>query len=207
MALLALVLPILLGSCGDDDSTKPVIDDPTALPAATTIDILVDNFLKAYTTMDYEEYAKLLDDSYEFVFDPDDVGQENGYRERWSRSEDLESTQRMFGGAPDSKNRVAQSIRMGFVRGEPEQSPLDEEWTKVILSTFELEVEAIDVEDGETWFLRTKGGYFVDLHVKEVGGSPPLWRIVRIVDRPPQTKRDELPTEETSWGKIKSLYG
>jgi hypothetical protein len=175
----------------EKDKPPDVVEDP--FPASVNIDILLDNFLKAYTTMNYNEYEKLLDEAFEFVFDPDDIGEENGYKERYSRGEELDSTRNMFSQQPDTKNRIAQSIRMSFVRGEPEQSPENDQWKKVVLSTFELEVEAIQADDGETWFLRTKGGYFVDLHVVQSEEIDPatdarIWKIIQMVDRPPQTK-------------------
>jgi hypothetical protein len=206
IALLALMFPVFLVSCGDDDATGP----EAGYPAATTIDLLLDNFLKAYTSMSLVEYERLLDEEFGFTFDMSDVGESSDYRLAWSSQEELLSAASMFGGVPDRKNRVAQSVRMGFVAGDPEDSNLGGGAKKIVLSTFELEIESIEVGSGETWFLRTKGGYFVDLHVREADGSPPVWKILRIIDRPPTTaipETDDLPySESTTWGAIRGTH-
>lgn len=207
---IALALFLATLSCGDDDTTGPLIEDPTGLPAATTIDILLDNFQAAYTSMNYDEYERLLDEGFRFVFDPDDINEEQP-KPWYSRGDELDSTRNMFSQQPDTRNRIAQSISMAFVAGDPEVSPENEDWRKIVLSSFELELEAIQTDNGETWFLRTKGGYLVDLHVVQteevdLGTQARIWKIVRIVDRPPTTMKNRLATEEATWGQIRSSY-
>jgi hypothetical protein len=214
--------------CGDDDGAKPKEenDQDQEYPAAITISRAMDNFEKSYEEMDLEEYTRLLDESFEFIFDPRDVGEETHDRDRWPIEDELTSTGNMFGGEADEANRVAQRITMGFDRGAEETSPADPAWKRVILTAFALELEAIDQDDGQRWFLRTPLGYEVRLHfiqteeIDPVTNSP-LWKIIRMEDKPPVTTRvrTEPPswdwlcvqerspgTEESTWGRIKRYY-
>ena len=198
MILLIPILVVLTGTgCpfSPNKDTKPPPPVET-FPAAVTIDVLLDNFRAAYTSMNYDEYEKLLDGAFRFVFDPDDITEEQP-KPWYSRGDELDSTRNMFSQQPDTRNRIAQSIAMAFVAGDPEVSPENEEWKKIVLSSFELELEAIQTDNGETWFLRTKGGYFVDLHVLQTEEIDPetqarIWKIVQMVDRPPTTKMKDL---------------
>lgn len=204
LALSVVILSCTVLFCSTERVSEPVIEDPPGLPAAATIDILLDNFQEAYSTMSYVEYERLLDDSYLFVFDPRDVNETNGFKELWSRGDDLDSARRMFGGEPDRRNRCTQSIRIMFTPEDPIDSYQGEGWKLIVLSQFDLELEAIQLDNGETWFLRTKGGYEVDLHVRELDTNPPVWKIVQMVDRPPTTVT--AVTEDATLGQIKASF-
>jgi hypothetical protein len=193
-----LLVPLAVGLVGcpfspGRDSGNGNGNGETQFPAPITVDILMDNLEKAYEEMNYDEYAKLLDPAFEFVFDPRDVGPETNDKDRWPKGDELDSTRNMFEKKPDREGRVAQSIRMVFDRGKQEVSPDNPEWKRVILTAFALELEAISNEDGQTWWLRTPSGYEVHLHfnlTEEVDPetNAPLWTIIRMEDKPPTTK-------------------
>lgn len=191
-----LLLPLFLSllACPWDPPQRPPDDDDPEDPykPPTSISNILDNLRLSYTNMDDVAYEKLLDDSYLFVFDPRDLGDEIGwYDETWGRSEEIDSARNMFAGQENRNGQVAQEIRLAFDAGQPQVSDENpEEWMMVILTGVDLAVTTIKSSSGDTWILQTPGGYEAHLHLiqteeefEDTGDR--IWKIAMWEDKPP----------------------
>jgi hypothetical protein len=93
----------LLSGCGlfspDETSDPPDNGGDVAYPAATTPDLVVANFEKAYEEKKIDEYDKLLDENFTFYFSQTDVNQ-LGVPASWDRAQELLSATKMFSAQP-----------------------------------------------------------------------------------------------------------
>ncbi len=192
--VLLLPLAIALSGCpfspekGKDDPTPP----DTEYQPQTSITNVLANLRQSYIDMNYDEYEKLLDDAYVFVFDPDDVGEETDFKDEWPRGDDLASARNMFGKQPNADGRVVDAITLEFVAGSAETSPVNPDWQRVILSAVELSLETTD-QQGDKWFLETPGNYqayldFIETSEIHEESGKTIWKIVRWEDKPSQKK-------------------
>jgi len=208
-ALIALSLStlVLMPGCPFGESTKPK-EQPTPPPVLprTPTEVL-QHLERAYESMDSTAYAALLDPEFAFHFDPRDIGEPTGYRDSWPRADDLQSTRRMFRGAPssDEKRLRALNVELNFNVGETDTVAGQPGWKMIIASNTELQVDARSLVNGEDWCLQTPGGYESWLYLREraaAGDSGTYWTIVRWVDKPPASSK----TETSTWGSIKALF-
>lgn len=91
MTLLIALLATALSGCSGDD---PVSLDPIVVPYQwpDTADKLMENFERAYSTMNIEEYGIVLHEDFKFIF--------IDYAEVWYKAQDMASTTNMFSGSP-----------------------------------------------------------------------------------------------------------
>jgi hypothetical protein len=200
---LVILLPFISIGC-EDDATPP--QDGQGYPEATSIDQLLENYQRAHQEGNVEEYEKLLDESFEFVFDSSTVGVNTCHWDRWSKEEEIAATRNLFSMEPDSENRVLERIRMTHEVGIIEDSDQGDVWKRIHLKNFEIELEMTDQDDGQTWFLRNQNGYRLTLLVRPGVDDPSVWRIVQIEDLPPRNVPVGLVPETGSWGGIKASY-
>lgn len=194
-AWVLLLVPLLVGLLGcpfsPDKKDDPDPPPPSEFKSQVSITNVLYNLDLAYTEMDYDEYAKLLDPAFTFVFDPDDIGPEEPWQEEtWGRGEELDSAENMFGGQPNIDNRAVDRIELDFVAGQPETSPINDEWQMVILNAVDLALHTTDVGSGDQWLLQTPGNYFANIHfvtTDEIDSETdlPIINIVMWEDRPP----------------------
>ncbi len=206
--LLSCLIVLLAAGCSQD-STKPPDDQPTGFPEATTIAQLLQNFIRAYEEMDYEEYELLLDEEFVFVFDPRDVGPGEPWQDStWVRVEDLISAGNIFAGEPNIDGRVVDRCALDFVAGQPETSPVNDEWQMVVLTAIDLALYTTEQQSGDQWILQTPGKYEAHLHLvqTEPEEGARVWKIIRWEDKPPTKALPGPVTENSSWGAIKGLF-
>ncbi len=97
--LLLFLIAVLAAGCGvfSPDESKNIVDPPGPIDAATTPDKLMANFKYAWENRSLVEYQKLLDDQFQFFFDPND-GLEQFVGPSWGRTEELASAKSIFEG-------------------------------------------------------------------------------------------------------------
>ena len=102
-----LLLPLVLGlvGCPFSPEKKGGNDDEpdvSEYKALITIPNVLYNLKLAYEELNYDEYAKLLDPSFRFRFDPRDVGPDQPWQElEWGIGEELDAHRHMFDGEPN----------------------------------------------------------------------------------------------------------
>ena len=202
-AWILVLLPVFLGlvSCPfSPDKTGGPPDDPvvTEYKPQVTISNVLHNLKLAYEQMKYEEYAKLLDDSFRFRFDPRDVGEDKPWGEaEWGKGEELDSARNMFGGQPNLNGLIVDRIKLTFEPGTPEPSVENDQWQQVLLTAVDLKLEATEQLTGDEWTIQTPGNYealfhFIQTDEIDPGTSANIWKIAMWVDKPPQGKRTLL---------------
>ena len=134
---LALLSLTLLVGCRSD-SKKPPDADPSPYLTQTSIPNVLANLTLAYTKMNYEEYQKLLDSSYEYIFAPQDIGGENNIPASWGRADELVSAEHMFNGSANRDGYRAEEILLTFTAGADTPTELNPDWRKVVLSNVNL---------------------------------------------------------------------
>lgn len=204
-----IVLPILMTASCSDDSTKPPVDPPAGYPSATTIDQLLQNLERAYEDMNQEEYARLIDDGFTFVFDSLDVGPDMPWRFlTWGKGADTLCAGRLFGGEPNVDGKVVDRIYLQFTGEDPEPSTENPDWQMVDLIHVDLQIVATDQQTGDQWLLVTPGHYQQRLHLvqRESEGGPTVWKIVMWEDISPAPGAACRATEPENWGAIKALW-
>ena len=101
-----ILVAFLSVAWGCESDSKRVVngcdDCPVPYPLATTQDTMVENFVRTFNEMNYEEYEKMLHEDFVFYFSPDEIDV-IGQGEAWFRPEDLESTRNMFNGGTGRK--------------------------------------------------------------------------------------------------------
>ena len=196
---IVLLLPILVGlvGCPFDPKKTGGNDDepiPSEYKPLITISNVLDNLKLAYEELNYEEYAKLLDEAFRFRFDQRDVGPDMPWQDpEWGVGEELDAHRNMFGGEPNIDDRIVDSITLIFDAGEPEPSLENDEWQQVRLTGVDLSVHTTEQSSGDEWILQTKGGYEAIFHFvltdeidAETGAN--IWKVVMWEDKPPLGK-------------------
>jgi hypothetical protein len=100
--LLLILIAALMAGCGifsPDESKNNDGGDPppTDFGAATSPDKLMENFKNAWEQRSLVEYQKLLDDQFQFFFDPND-GLDQYVGPSWGYTEELDSAKSIFQG-------------------------------------------------------------------------------------------------------------
>ncbi|MBD3160685.1 MAG: hypothetical protein GF346_00955 [Candidatus Eisenbacteria bacterium] len=122
-----------------------------------------------------------------------------------------QAVRNLLGGGPNEDGPFVERVRLDWTAGEPEVSPVNDRWTRVVLTPFDLELRTVDSGSGDQLFLVTPGGYAIYLHLVQSeavdpGSGEPRWRIIRTEDRPPTGAAPRAVTLETTWGRILALF-
>jgi len=88
---------LIFGCSHDSDILGP---EPGAYRFSASPDILMENFEKAYTAMDLEEYGKLLHEDFIFSFQACDVEKLGLSEDHFTREDELITASHMFGRKP-----------------------------------------------------------------------------------------------------------
>jgi hypothetical protein len=193
-----LLLPIfaaMLGCPWDPDRrvTPPPPPPPDYKPQITISNVL-HNLQLSYQEQKHEEYSKLLDEAFTFVFDPRDVGLDRAWPDlTWGRGEELDSAWNMFNGEANIDNQVVDQIELSFDEGEVRVSEENDQWRMVILTAVDLKLFTTEQNSGDEWILQTPGGYEAYMHFvltdeTDPETDAPIWKIVRWEDKPPRKK-------------------
>ncbi len=103
--LVALVLcsvaVLIFGCTRDTDILGP---EPGAYRFSATPDILMENFEKAYTGRDLDEYSRLLHEDFIFSFQACDVEKLGLSKDHYTREDELKTAEHMFADKPYVKS-------------------------------------------------------------------------------------------------------
>lgn len=193
-----LFLPLFAGMLGcpwdPQKRITPPPPPPTDYLPQTTIPNVLHNLQLSYKEMKYEEYSKLLDGAFTFVFDPRDVGPEGVWPElTWGRGEELDSAWNMFNGEANIDDQVVDQIELDFTGGVVRVSEENDEWQMVTLTAVDLKLFTTQRRTGDEYLLQTPGGYEAYMHfvlTDEIDAvtEAPIWKIVFWEDKPPGGK-------------------
>ncbi len=114
-----IALGVLVYGCSPD--TEILGPEPGAYRFSASPDILMENFEKAYTAMDLEEYGKLLHEDFIFSFQACDVEKLGLSKDHYTREDELATASHMFARKPYVKSSgqvVAPILTIVFLRFE-----------------------------------------------------------------------------------------
>ncbi len=177
--LLPLVLLLLSGcpfiTTGGDTPPPP----PSDYRPQTSVSNVLYNLKKAYQEFNYDQYVRLLDESYTYIFAPQDIGKE-GIPPWWGLSDERVSAGNLFSKTvPNREGYIAESASLSFVSG-PEIPNDVENWTKVVLSQIFLTITTRNKVTGDPLDYLVQGDqanlWFVQRGV--------FWYIVKWEDKP-----------------------
>jgi hypothetical protein len=200
---------LLLAGCGSDSKKKPTDLEPPLYFPQTSIANVLGNLRRSYHDRYFDEYRKLLDPSFVFVFAPQDVGGPLHIPPSWGRPDDLDSTTRMFGDTVNRDGYVTEEIQVTFDAGTDETTALNPNWRKVVLSNVVLEVLCRNPSTQDLLIYIVAGDqadlYFVETDEIAPGTDQKIWKIVRWDDKPIAWAAPKVAT--ATWGKVKAIWG
>ncbi len=205
LVFVGLLAVAFLGCQGK--STEPEIRPPSDYLPRTSIANLISNLKQSYEKLNFEEYALLPADGFEFVFAPEDVGGPNSIPESWGKADELLSASHMFGGQPNRYGYTANDIKVTFTIGPEETTPLDPAWRLVKLTQIHLMVNTAHPEQGQLLLEVSNDQaflYFVETPETDPYSGGKIWKIVRWEDKPIGLKSRAV--ESTSWGAVKGSF-
>ncbi len=168
------------------NDTKPV--EPSNYLPQTTIPNVIANLSRSYTERNYEEYQKLLDSSYEYIFAPQDIGGPNNIPASWGRADELVSADHMFNKASNKDGYWAESISLSFTAGADTATVLNPSWRKVVLKDVTLRVYSRHETTSDPLTYEVLGDqanlYFFLTDETAPGTNLKVWKIVRWEDKP-----------------------
>jgi hypothetical protein len=182
----------------------PIPEDPR-----TTIAGVMQELVDAYETRGLTRYSALFDaDQFRFVFDPIDVAENPDIPTSWDWPDDLVSTRTMFA------SPLVERIQLAFFAGAPVEAtepderdrPFPEGTMKIVLTDVDLDVDTRDPNGGGNIIFKVTGDrahFFLYPDMDEIVDGVPVWKIFEWRDE----KIGAVPTQESSWGEIKFLWG
>jgi hypothetical protein len=198
-------------SCDED---TPTIPPPPKIPPDVWLtleekDEVFKYLEKVYEKKAFNRYDLLLDENFSFRFGDDDYSSGNTDRD-WGRLQELNSVSKMLGGWPHPQyGAVVQVDIVIFPQGQiwteiPKNDPpfTGETWYQ---KSFNYRME-ITTNNGTSLRAYDIAAFFI-VRQSEVDGKN-IWRIVQWNDDIGlrSMARDPQPSEDTSWGRIKTLY-
>jgi hypothetical protein len=202
------LIPIVIAAtaligCSDDPTGPGNGHDPDPYQWPDTADKLMENFERAYTEMDIDEYGNVLHADFEFIF--------IDHIETWTRAQDMASTANMFAGNPGqnpdgSYREGVQSIAVNtLIRQTPwEEMPGDDPdfpgheralYQVIIVFTLEGGTNTITIDCDQQFYV-TSG--------EAMDGGQPRTRYYLVGQR--DLDSGGKSNEDMTWGSIKSLY-
>jgi hypothetical protein len=179
-ALMLPLLVVLATGCIFSPDKKKVIEPPgpdNYLPMST-ISNVIHNLKQAYIDRNFDEYAKLFTDDFQFYFDPND----DGVPDSWALGDELNVHRNMFGGQPNLEGNYVTGIELAFLEGEPDVDPQFADYKRVVLSTVDLRVDTRNEVNGDVTLYLTPAGsqahlYFFQTEEIDPETEQPIWKI------------------------------
>ena len=171
-----MLLALGLAGCSDDKSSVNAPPNGDAFPAATTPEQLIENLEEAITTLDLEEFARLLHEDYRFWFSPDDIhaaGVTN-----WSRAEELAAITQMFSGEEGTRGEGESTEVVPAILSFAVSLEIDEAWT----DSFDNGPEFADADLRGFLSCNMTVRYIDAERISEVGGGHYLYLAAVLVD-------------------------
>ncbi len=203
--ILVLSLALILG-CSSDAQKKPGPPPSIYLPRTSITNVLA-NLTRAYTEKNYEEYQKLVDTSYEYIFAPQDIGGPSNIPASWGRADELASANNLFNKEPNKDGYWAETISLSYTAGPDTTTNLNPNWRKVVLKDVLLRVNSRHKTTSDPLTYEVSGDeadlYLVQTQETAPGTDLHIWRIVRWEDKP---ILGATKTSSTTWGAIRGLF-
>lgn len=201
-----LVLAMLALAC-DDPTYQDVIPPPQYQPLTTRTAVL-HNLELAYNQRNIARLDELLDESFTFFPSASDVN--SGLPPQWDRATELSASAHLFSSSkqPSDPWPLCTNIQLDLLIEASlqwvELPVTGETWyTTTTFYDFQIEVEP------DTRFMPVSGAKS-QFTVRNAGtDDAPQWRLVEWHDLGSgnlAAARASAGTEETTWGKVKSLY-
>jgi len=193
-----LSLALLLASCGifDSDDAKERVGGDPPFTVATEPDELIELLQRAYNERNYELYASLMHEDFEFEFPADEHDLAGTADGRWDRIRDAISTEKMLSGEPNKEGRVLQNIEMTLTEvDESWSAAVEEEFLGTQVKTYAVQM-LVRVSGDLTYQVLGEQTFFV-IEVED------RWLLRFWRDKGVLFKR---ATASTSVGALKSLY-
>lgn len=190
---LLVVLPlalVLLAGCpfSPKKDTKPPDDQGNPYLAQTTIPNVLANLIRSYQEKNYEEYRKLLDTAYEYIFAPQDISEPNGIPPSWGLPDELTSANNMFNKVPNKDGYWAEDITLSFTAGPDTQAEINPDWRKVVLSNVNLSITGRNETSADPLIYQVIGDkaelYFVLTNETDSTSGQRIYKIIRWEDKP-----------------------
>jgi hypothetical protein len=190
-SLPALPMLLLLAGCPftPDRKNKPdPIPPDLDYVANTSITNVLANLKTSYNKHNnIEQYKKLLDPSYTYIFDPRDVGGEHNIPESWGYSDDVLSAEHLFGSEPNVDGYRMEDINLTFSYGADVVSTVQSNWRMVTLAQIALYVYTRN-NAGESLIyeaLNSKAEiHFIRTDELDPASQARIWKIIYWVDKP-----------------------
>jgi hypothetical protein len=207
--LLLLVSIALLAavSCGDDEVATPQATNISPYKNLLNKDDVLANLDLAYNKRNFDQFEKLLDENFTFVFSEADYNEGTVDYPEWNRASELAANQKMLDPNLEGNKRVV-SIELflddGGADWEPEPPNQDHPGETWYTKTVDYNFVAKTADD---WEHRARGLQAMFYIRKD--DSTGRWQIVLWRDDKGgliALSPSAPAVEETTWGGIKALY-
>jgi hypothetical protein len=198
-----MLVILALSGCSGDDPVTPDTTPESNYVWPDTREKLMANFERAYSEMDFDEYANCLHPEFKFIF-ADGITS-------YERQDDLDSTQNMFAGNPPENptfiiNAGVQSITINTLViastwvHEPETNPLfPDSWKALYNASLRFYLDGgtntITVSSQQQFYIRSE----------EVDQGDGTTR-TRFYLFGQEDLDDLLKNEDTTWGAVKAIW-
>jgi hypothetical protein len=180
-ALLLPFLAVLSAGCifNPDKKDPPIVPPVSNFKVPTTITNVIHNLKQAYIEKNYDEYAKLFTEDYQYIFDPNDTG----VPDSWVLGDELDVHRNMFGGEANRDGNYVTDIQLAFTENEPDTDPQFPEYSRVVLSAVDLRVDTRNKDNGDVTLYLTPAGtqahlYFLQTDEVHESNQQRIWKIV-----------------------------
>ena len=192
--------------CSEDDPVKPTPPQEVQFRDLTQKDQVLFNLQLSYNERRYDEYCKLLDESFRFYFADYDV-RWRGAPEYWDRNKEIHFTSLILDPVMPGDNLII-SIKLKLAYPDTNwseeaapQSHVGETWYNQVVP-YELRVKTAD-----DWEFRSEDQSIqITIRWDETLGH---WRVVRMRDGANLTSTQLAPSlgfEPTYWGTLKAGF-
>jgi hypothetical protein len=205
--LVIAVAMTLLAGCGDDDPSKPNSQQPAWQPPLDG-DTLMDQFKRAYSEMDIEDYERILSADFEFIFQQSDVEHLGLLSDRLTRAQEVRCSTNMFSGHGGTENHPISAIAIDILA--PETA-----WQEVLEdvyfpgTTMRVYRIIVRVERPTSVTIEVQGLVEFYATYKDTtlanGDDVEFWQLRGVIDRTMGTGWKDAGSG--TWGALKNLYG
>jgi hypothetical protein len=180
--------------------------DPDPYMRQTSIANCLFNLKLSYNQRNEAKFNDLLDATYQYIFDPRDVGT-HGIPESWGRADEIVSATNIFTAQANADGYVCEHISLNFQSGSDVVSEVEPGWRKVTLTQITLLVDARHRDNGDPLRYEVIGDqadiHFIQTDAIDQPSGLRIWKIIYWVDKPIGAK---TATEHTTWGRIKANW-
>ena len=216
-ALLSVWL-LPLASCTENQNQITIVPPPPSYKFLKNKDDVLFNLQKAYNERNDIQYAKILDQNFTFFFSQSDIDDPDiNVPTEWHKAREITSANNMFNGfAPPNQPELQITdikLYLTYTTGEnewardpgtPTNHPGEDWFSKTV--TYNM---TIDLAGPDTFQSTHINASFL-IRFAEVNGDS-IWQIVvwrdDVLSALSQTSQAPTGTNETTWGRIKTLYG